>query len=238
MTDPIIGITTYSGVNVLGTAPENTKMIPDVYIQAVRRAGGRPVLLPAGGSGQEAQEAVSDYVDGLLLPGGPYLNPALYGQKPSPETGEPDDERDGWEHAMLMQAVNSQVPVLGICRGMQLINVAFGGTLYQHIGDGGLHAGNVPGWGRHLVMIAEDSMLGEITDFDEFDPPLVTTRHHQAVQLVGDGLVVTATAEDDCPEAVEEPSHPFLLGVQWHPERDDDQSVFTGLVEAARKVMG
>lgn len=237
MGTPIIGITTYSGVNALANViPAETAMLPVEYIEAVRKAGGRPVLLPTGGEAGEVQEDVEDYVDGVLLPGGPDIDPALYRQEPEPETGEPDTARDAWEWAVAMKTISSGVPLLGISRGMQLINVVLGGDLIQHIPHAERHGGGLPGFETHDVNIEPRSMLGEIMPY-EIDPATVVTRHHQAIGEVAEGLTVVATAEDGCPEAVESPHHPFLLGVQWHPERDYDQSVIVALVEAAKKAM-
>jgi putative glutamine amidotransferase len=209
-----------------------TQHLPDVYTGAVQRAGGLPVLLPAGSTMGEAGESVS-LIDGLLLPGGPDIDPSVYGQAMQPGTGTPDQDRDRWESAVFAHAMISETPILGICRGMQLINVALGGTLQQHLEHAELHTG--PGFVTHEVMIQPDSLLGDIMPYED-EPVVVTTRHHQAVSRLADGLEAVAVAADGTIDAVEHQSDDlWVIGVQWHPERDQDQSLFTALVQEAAK---
>lgn len=230
---PIIGVTMYNGANMLTPDIQvATQHLPQPYIDAVRDAGGIPVLLPALGSSYEARDAI-DNVDGILLPAGPDLDPAMYGQVMQPGTGVPDRLRDEWETCVFAHAMSARVPVLGICRGMQLINVCMGGTLTQHLEHAELHGG--VGYITHPVLIEPGSLLGEIIPYED-EPVDVTTRHHQGIARLGRNLLAVASAEDGTIEAVEldVDDDSFVLGVQWHPERDKDQAVFKALVDAAR----
>jgi gamma-glutamyl-gamma-aminobutyrate hydrolase PuuD len=223
----------YSGVNTLAAdIRATTQFLPDVYTDAVRSAGGLPVLLPAGATMSEAGGFVR-LVDGILLPGGPDIDPSVYGQVMRPETGVPDSDRDRWEAFIFQQAYPAGIPILGICRGMQLMNVALGGTLQQHLEHAELHTG--PGYVTHPVRIEPDSTLGDLMSY-EAEEVDVTARHHQGVGRLGENLHAVAWAADGTIEAVENVNDDdgFLLGVQWHPERDKDQAVFAGLVAAAR----
>jgi putative glutamine amidotransferase len=237
---PLIGITTYNGTNLLADLDDPTAYLPRVYSDAVRRAGGRPVLLPAGGEGDEATWTVGN-VDGIILPGGPDLNPALYGQPLHDETSQPDDERDAWDMAVAKNALMYGVPLLGICRGMQVMNVALGGTLHQHIPDlfedvvdeGQLveHDFYGRGFGEHLVIVGGGGLLESILGGEPMNVP---THHHQAINEVGNKLIPVGVASDGIIEAVEvESSDQFAVGVQWHPERGDDPRLFDAFVIAA-----
>jgi putative glutamine amidotransferase len=221
----------YAGANMLAAdIKAGTQHLPDVYTDAVRDAGGLPVLLPAGTTMSEAGDSVA-LIDGLLLPGGPDIDPSVYGQTMRPETGIPDPDRDRWESYIFAHAMVAEIPILGVCRGMELINVALGGDLQQHLEHAELHGG--PGYITHEVMIDPDSLLGEIMPYEN-DPVEVTTRHHQGIGRVADGLRVSAVAADGTVEAVEHMNDDlWVLGVQWHPERDKDQSVFQSLVGQA-----
>ena len=233
---PIIGITTYSGVNDLAPdITEPTQHLPQVYINAVLIAGGVPLLLPPGME-QEDAGACIETLNGLLLPGGPDLNPAMYGEPPYPSTGDPDNLRDMWESFIFAHAMVEDLPILGICRGMQLMNVSTGGSLIQHIEQLPLHQGR-RGFIQHDVKIEPASLLGEIMPYED-DPVAVTTRHHQAVARLGEGFATVAWAGDGTIEAIEHTGDErFVIGVQWHPERDSDQSVFGALIAAAEKTM-
>lgn len=230
---PVIGITTYSSSSVLGGEETGTAMLPSLYITAVRRAGGCPVLLPAGGDYDEGADALTS-VDGLILPGGPDIDPRAYRQPRHYKTQPPDLVRDEWEYILTSQALALNIPLLGICRGMQVINVALGGTLHQHIRAFTRHMPAGTGFSKHNVTIEPGSKLATIMD----GTPLasVTTRHHQCVDLLGRDLRPVAWETDGTVEAVEHATpQRFVLGLQWHPERDDDQRVFGALVAAAEE---
>jgi len=236
---PVIGITTYEDQASWRNWTARAAMLPYVYVEAVRRGGGRPVLLPPGGNDEEACATVAS-LDGLIVSGGPDIDPARYGAARHPQTQLPSTSRDAWELAVTSQALRLGVPLLAICRGMQVLNVCRGGTLYQHVPDligHARHNGPPNGFGLHRVRVSLDSMLaGILPENGYFDVP---TQHHQAVDLLGDGLKAVAWEEDGMIEAVEAgPSEldgfsGFVLGVQWHPEQGSDPRLFTALVGAA-----
>ena len=230
---PLIGITTYSAENILGGMRVATTMLPLAYEAAVLHAGGRVVLLPPGGDDIDAQYTVAMALDGLLLPGGPDLNPHLYGATENhPLTQSPDDPRDEWEGNLLVHALVNRVPVLGICRGMQLLNVQLGGSLHQHLMHAAPHENNgASGFGTHQVAVRMGSIVGKILGPEPvIDVP---TRHHQAVARLGRGLDVSARHRDGTIEAIELPGDSFTVGVQWHPERGTDMRLFDAFIDAA-----
>jgi putative glutamine amidotransferase len=202
------------------------------YTQALQEAGAIAVVLPAHGYVDDT-DALLDRVDGLLVSGGPDLDPAVYGQERDPRLG-PDVERvsDEYEQALLRGAAERDLPLLGICRGLQALNVARGGTLVQHI-DGHLqtHAMYEP---AHDVVVERGSLLGWLTDRDGL---AVNSFHHQAADRIGAGLEVAARATDGTVEALWDPAARFTLGVQWHAEfmthRAEQASLLSGLVDAA-----
>ena len=214
-------------------------MLPYVYVDAVRRSGGRAVLLPPGGDDEEASVTVAS-LDGLVVTGGPDIDPVRYGSARHPRTQAPTTLRDAWDLAVTGHALRLGVPLLAICRGMQVLNVSRGGTLHQHLPDlvgHGRHDGPPNGFGVHQVRISPDSTLATILPGDgTFEVP---TKHHQSVDLLGDGLKAVAWEEDGTIEAVEAgPSElggfsGFVLGVQWHPEQGTDPRLFAALVGAA-----
>jgi putative glutamine amidotransferase len=236
---PVIGITTYEDQAAWRGWNARAALLPYVYVDAVRNAGGRAVLLPPGGSDAEARDTVAG-LDGLVVSGGPDIDPARYGAVRHPETQAPVHSRDSWDLAVTTSALSLGVPVLAICRGMQVLNVCRGGTLHQHVPDlvGHLrHNGPATGFGQHSVQVAEGSTLAAILPSGQyFDVP---THHHQAVDLLGDGLTAVAWEEDGLIEAIEAgPSElgamsGFVLGVQWHPEQGKDPRLFQALVAAA-----
>jgi putative glutamine amidotransferase len=236
---PAIGITTYDDHASWRNWSARAAMLPWVYVEAVRRSGGRPVLLPPGGDEQEASDTVAG-LDGLIVAGGPDIDPVRYGAARHPQTQPPVTLRDSWDFAVTASALALGVPLLAICRGMQVLNVCRGGTLHQHIPDlvgHERHEGQANGFGVHRVRISPDSTLAQILPEDGHFP--VPTHHHQAVDLLGDGLKAVAWEEDGLIEAVEAgPSEldgfsGFVLGVQWHPEQGDDPRLFTALASAA-----
>jgi putative glutamine amidotransferase len=205
------------------------------YIHAVQAAGGMALLLPPDAHATAHPAEVLDHLDALLLAGGADLDPGSYGAAPHPQTTGARTERDAFEIALVRGAVERNLPTLGVCRGMQILNVARGGTLHQHVPDLVGHEDHrrVPGaFGDHDVRLRAGSLAARAAGAD-----VVATKshHHQAVDRIGDGLEVTGwSALDELPEAIELPGTRFALGVQWHPEADEASVVIASLVEEAR----
>jgi putative glutamine amidotransferase len=231
---PTIGITTYHTNADWRGWSEDGALLPWTYVTAIRKAGGRPVLLPPGGDAAEAQATVA-VLDGVVIAGGGDIDPASYGAVRHPQTEVAAPDRDAWELAIADAAIRMDVPLLGICRGMQVLNVACGGTLHQHVPDlvgHQDHGGPANGFGLHKVRVTSGTAVIAILPGGEyFDVP---THHHQAVDKVGTGLTAVGWADDGIIEAVESTSvEQFLIGVQWHPEQGDDLRLFSALVAAA-----
>jgi putative glutamine amidotransferase len=227
---PVIGITTYAQVASWGVWRLPAALIPLDYVDAVERAGGRPVLIPPSAEG--ADETL-DAVDGIVFSGGADVDPSLYGAAPHPETDSPQARRDAGELALLTAALERDMPVLAVCRGVQLLNVARGGDLVQHLPEKLGHDDHkqVPGtFVEHPVEVKEGTRLAAMIGARSE----VTSHHHQGLGRLGDGLVEAAWAADGTLEGVEDPSQRFTVGVQWHPEAADDQRLFESLVAEAR----
>lgn len=223
---PLIGVSTYLESRARwGVWELEAALLPAGYPRLVQRAGGLAAMLPPDGP-EHAAAAVAR-LDGLVIAGGPDVEPVRYGAVPDPRTGPPARARDAWELALIDAALAAQVPLLGICRGMQLLNIAVGGTLVQHL-DG--HAEVTGVFGLHAVKPVPGTRYARIVP----EETSVPTYHHQAVDRLGDGLVVSAHAADGTVEAIE-PAEPtgWVLGVQWHPEMDEDLRVMRALVTAA-----
>ncbi|MEV0264071.1 gamma-glutamyl-gamma-aminobutyrate hydrolase family protein [Streptomyces sp. NPDC050617] len=232
MTTPLIGVSTYLEDPVRwGVWQLPAAVLPVGYHRLVQRAGGLAVLLPP--DAPAAADAVVARLDGLVISGGPDVDPERYGAERRPETGPPTPERDAWELALIDAALERGTPLLGICRGLQLLNVALGGTLVQHLPDAVGHGGHSgpPGvFARHGVKPVPGTLLAAAVP-EEVSVP---TFHHQAADRLGTGLVPSAYAEDGTVEAVELPgARGFTLAVQWHPEAGDDVRVMSALVRAA-----
>ena len=229
---PLIGITSYLETAAFGIWQQQAAILPRTYLDAVLRAGGIPVVLPAIGDGQA--EYV-ERIDGLILAGGADLDPAAYHQQPHEQTRGVQTYRDEFEFPLLTAALDANLPVLGVCRGMQLLNVALGGTLHQHLpeANGNDEHRPVPGtFGGCTVKLAPDSTLATIFG----DTTTVRCHHHQAADTPAPALTVTGRATDGTTEAVELHDKDFVLGVQWHPEENpDDDRLFAALVAQARK---
>ncbi len=206
-------------------------MSPASYMRAVQRAGGRPVLLIPDPKDTEDPDGVLDVIDALIVTGGAGdVDPALYGEEPHPKTGPVQEERDAYELALVRAAVEREMPVLGICRGMQILNVAYGGGIEQHIPDvvGDEKHRHTPGtFADHVVDLEPGSLAARAVGAERTP---VKSHHHQGVKEVGAGLAVTARAEDETVEAIEDPSCPFVLGVLWHPEEDEKSQLIEALV--------
>src|SRR3954453_1887152 len=193
------------------------------YIDAIQAAGGLALMLPPDPQAARETDEVLDLLDGLILAGGAGIDPATYGEAPHPATKGTWPERDEFEVALARRALERDIPLLGICRGMQLMNVARGGTLIQHLPDDVGHEDHrrVPGsfdGADHGVRLADGSLAARAAG--EVDHP-TKSHHHQAIARLGDGLVETGWSTlDELPEAIEDPARRFALGVQWHPEAD------------------
>ncbi len=234
---PLIGLTTYLQRAQTGVWDVRAAFLPEVYFAAVERAGGIPVLLPPQPIDGDAVRRVLGALDGLIVTGGGDVDAARYGADPHPTADRPNRLRDDWEDALLAAAIDDGIPFLGICRGLQVLNVHRGGSLHQHlpevVGDDRYNKGG----GRFAVNeVAVDpgTTVGGLLDGS---PSLsVKSYHHQAVDRLGEGLTVTARSADGVVQAVELAGVPFGVAVQWHPEEDaaEDARLFAGLVDAAR----
>ena len=204
---------------------------PTSYVRAVQRAGGRPVLLLPDPEDAGDPKGVLDLIDALIVTGGAGdVDPTLYGQEPHPETGPVQEERDAYELALVRAAIDRRMPVLGICRGMQILNVAYGGGIEQHLPDVVGHEDHrhTPGtFADHEVELETGSLAARAVGAERAP---VKSHHHQGVGMIGDGLVVTGRSDDDAVEALEDPSCPFVLGVLWHPEEDEKSQPIKALV--------
>jgi putative glutamine amidotransferase len=228
---PLIGITTYAEPGVQwGAWNVDAALLPIEYVDVVERAGGRPLLVPPS---DDAIDETLDALDGIIFSGGSDLDPSTYGAEPHPETDGIRSERDRAELALLRAALDRDMPVLAICRGSQVLNVARGGDLVQHLPEvvGHDKHKHTPGvFADHDVAIDSETRLGAIVG--EHAP--VKSHHHQGFGKVGDGLVEAAWAEDGTLEALEDPAKRFAVGVLWHPEEGEDAALFSALVDEAR----
>ena len=241
---PIIGITTWSIDARAGVYPRSWG-VGERYVRAVGEAGGTPQLVPLLGEASDVLRRIYDALDGILLPGGADIDPSAYGAERSRMCGAADPDRDLTELTLTRWAIGERKPVLGICRGMQLINVAAGGTLHQDIGaerPGAIEHDHQGGHGEHAhellvhdVELAAGSRAATILGAGRLR---VNSTHHQAIARIAPSLVASALAPDGVVEGVEGRDHAFLLGVQWHPEdlteRDPRmRRIFAAFVQAA-----
>jgi putative glutamine amidotransferase len=219
-----------------GPWEETVAMAPRSYGRAVNAAGGLALLLPPDESAIDHPDPLLDRIDALMLAGGSDIEPAVYGAKPHAETGLTWPERDNFEVAILRRAIDREMPVLAICRGMQMLNVARGGTLEQHVPERIGHEDHrrVAGrYGDHEVRLDPGSRAARAAGAERVK---VFSHHHQGVAELGQGLVESGWSEgDDLTEAIEIPGEPYVLGVLWHPEEDRESPLVASLVDAARQ---
>jgi putative glutamine amidotransferase len=203
------------------------------YSVAVGDAGGLPVILPPDSASTAGPEQLIDLLDALVLSGGADIDPALYGADAEPETQTPNRERDEFELALARAAFDRDLPMLGICRGMQLLNVARGGTLEQHVAESDRHLHTPGEFADHDVRLEPGSLAAAAIGRERVS---VRSHHHQGIGTLGEALVATGWAEPDgLIEAVEAPERSFVLGVLWHAEEERRTPVIAALAEAARE---
>jgi putative glutamine amidotransferase len=228
MSKPVIGITAYREPARWGPWDVEAVLLPDAYVRAVESAGGYAVLLPPG-----AAVELLDRLDGLLLAGGADIDPERYGAEVAPETAGLRPDRDASELVLAAAAASRDVPTLGVCRGMQVMVVAAGGSLLQHVPQHVGHEGHRPApgtYGSHPVSLTPGSRLHDVLG----DSLVVSSSHHQGVADAGK-LTVSGWADDGVVEGVEDPLRRFAIGVLWHPEVRDDRRLFDALVNAAAR---
>jgi putative glutamine amidotransferase len=229
MSKPLIGITTYVEPASWGHWDDiEAALVPYEYVRAVERAGGRAVLVPPD---EDGIGEVLDTLDGLVFSGGNDMAPQTYGAPEDPATNGTNPARDRGEVALLTAALERDLPVLAICRGVEVLNVVRGGDLVQHLPDivgHEEHRAVVGEFSEHTVRVDPSSRIEEVRG-------AVKSHHHQGLGRIGEGLREVAWAEDGVVEAVEDTEKPFVVGVLWHPEAGEDQRLFEQLVEAARK---
>ncbi len=236
MSRPLIGLTTYMDIATYGANQRYAAVLPMAYVKAVHRSGGRAVLITPDEPGTD----VLDRLDGLILTGGSDVDPARYGEAPHPETVTKPG-RDELEFLLLRGALDRDMPVLAICRGFELLAVEYGGRLHQHLPEALGHHNHRPHdaprfetehgprYGHHPVRLEPGTRCHKILG----DEVIVNSYHHQGVADVGRLTASGWERGDNLVEAVEDPAHAFVVGVQWHPEDLTDPALFDALVEAS-----
>jgi putative glutamine amidotransferase len=213
---------------------EPAVLLPLTYADSIERAGGMPALLPPDPVSAESPDELLDRIDALVLGGGADIDPAIQGTEPHPETIGTNPARDRFEMALATRSMERGIPLLGVCRGMQIMNVAYGGTLHQHLPERLGHDRHrpTPGeWAEHDVRLAPGSLAARASGAERLT---TKTHHHQGIGEVGRGFEETGWAtDDDTVEAIESPDGGFTLGVLWHPEEDPEDRVISALVEVA-----
>jgi putative glutamine amidotransferase len=233
MTRPLIGICAAVELAHFGVwEDEPAALVPISYVRSVEAGGGMPVLLPPDQASAESPDDLLDRIDALVLGGGADIDPGSHGADAHPETTGTHPERDSFELALGRRALEREMPLLGICRGMQILNVACGGTLDQHLPERLGHERHrpVPGrWAEHEVRLEPGSLAARSAASERL---VIKSHHHQGVGEVGDGLEATGwDMDDEVIEAIESPGGGFTLGVLWHPEEDPDDRVIPAFIE-------
>ncbi|MFD9043273.1 gamma-glutamyl-gamma-aminobutyrate hydrolase family protein [Streptomyces bottropensis] len=226
MSRPVIGITAYRDRARWNIWDTDATLVQQSFVRGIADNGGRAVVLPP----DDLDADVLRRLDGLLLTGGADIAPGLFGQEPHPETDQPRHDRDSGEILLLRAALDMDLPVLGVCRGIQLLALAYGGSLHQHLPDVVGHTGHLPAegeFGRHEVSFTEGSLAAGLYGRSAW----TNSHHHQAVAQPGQ-LTVTGWTGDGVIEAAEDPAKRFVLGVQWHPEVSGDDHLFAAFVAA------
>lgn len=235
---PVIGLVAEPARGRFGPWDHHYDALPRSYSLAVGRAGGLPLLLPPDDGVAQDPDQLLDLLDGLVLTGGCDVDPVSYGAAAHPETRETSPERDRFELSLAHAALEHELPLLGVCRGMEMLNVATGGTLVQHLPEqiGHDRHAHTPGaFADHDVELDDGSLAARAAGGSRV---AVKSHHHQGVGELGEGLAATGrSAGDDVIEAIELPGGQFALGVLWHPEEDEGSRVFASLVQAARGSM-
>ena len=233
MSAPVIGITSYVELARFTVWEMPATLLPHAYVTRIAAAGGQPVVLPPAGD----PASVLPRLDGLVLTGGGDLDPVRYGAPPHPRTDYVRDFRDTAELDLVRAALDRGLPFLGICRGAQVLNVALGGTLHQHVPDvvgDARHCPSPGNYNRFPVTVSAGSLLGTVVGASSIT---VAHYHHQAIDRLGAGMTACAWSDDGLIEAAEVEDHPFALGVQWHPEVDEDPSLFDALVTRSNRTV-
>ncbi len=243
---PLIGLTSYRQTTAWWSWERDAAVLPGSYLDVVAAAGGEPLIVPPPGAGGDAGDGGSDpagrfdrllaALDGLVLTGGGDLDAGRYGQRPDPRNAGTNPGRDDLEIGLVHEALRRDLPVLAVCRGLQVLNVALGGDLVQQLPDavGPDHQPRPGRFGPVRVTTEPSSIVRRLMG----ERAEVLCSHHQAIDTVAPGLVVTARSADGIIEALELRGHRFVLGVQWHPEEGGDRRLFEALVAAARSATG
>jgi putative glutamine amidotransferase len=234
MTRPVIGICSAVETARWAAWEVVVNLSPRNYSLSVNRAGAMALILPPDDVLAQGPDEVLDMLDGLILAGGSDIDPAAYGEQPHPETGTTWPERDRFELGLGTRALERDMPVLGVCRGMEMMNVIQGGTLNQHLDDLSLHR-HTPGvFSDHGVRLEPDSLAARVVGAERTE---VKSAHHQALDQLGEGVVASGWADDGLVEAIDLPDRTFAVGVLWHPAEDERSRVVGALIEEARARM-
>lgn len=234
---PRVGVSTYLEQARQGVWDVRAAFLPQQYLDGVTHAGGAAILLPP--QSEHVADDVVSVLDGLVLTGGADVQPELYGEERHPQTDAARVDRDAWELALFRAAERRRVPVLAICRGLQLVNVARGGTLHQHLpesfGTERYRSGNGVFAENEVVVADETALAGMLGS----GPVRVHSYHHQGIDRLGDGLIASARTDDGLVQAFENDGDGYLVGVQWHPEENaTDRRLFEDLIAQAREFAG